>query len=126
MKEKNICLEHYKTSKHEKGLILTGKSFDILLLVFLHKLGYPRKSIFFKLTFVDICYGNLRLFMLYSFLACQCHHHSETCHYNETLGHGVCDSCKDGTTGMFCDECDKFFYPNSSLPITNEKACIGE
>lgn len=57
--------------------------------------------------------------------ACQCNSHSKSCHYNATLDHGICNSCKDGTTGIFCENCDLLYYRNFSLPFTDEKACVG-
>ena len=68
----------------------------------------------------------LYLILLCCFLACSCNNHADSCHYNETLGHGVCDECQNGTTGYHCESCDDFHYRNISLPINDEKVCIGK
>eukprot|EP00111_Clytia_hemisphaerica_P003965 TCONS_00011362-protein len=56
--------------------------------------------------------------------ACNCNNHAGSCHYNETLEHGVCDECRNGTTGYHCERCDDFHYRNISLPINDERVCI--
>ena len=62
---------------------------------------------------------------LYIFLECECHEHADSCTYNSTLGHGICDSCRHNTTGYQCEKCMDGFYRNASLPTTNPKICIG-
>ncbi|XP_066294633.1 netrin-G2-like [Branchiostoma lanceolatum] len=55
---------------------------------------------------------------------CNCHYHADSCEYNATLGHGVCQDCQHNTTGVNCSECRAGFYPNISLPINHPNICI--
>lgn len=59
-------------------------------------------------------------------LACECYSHSDSCHYNESLDHGICDDCYHNTTGMFCEQCVVKFYRNMSKPLYDPEVCLRE
>ena len=71
---------------------------------------------------------------------CNCHGHSSSCQYNETVdslglsmdihgnyeGGGVCKDCQRHTTGINCHQClDGFFRPSDRMPDHTEP-CIRE
>ncbi|XP_015778783.1 PREDICTED: netrin-3-like [Acropora digitifera] len=58
------------------------------------------------------------------FIACQCYNHSESCTYNATKGYGVCDNCTDNTYGDHCQLCQRSFYRNSAVLMTDSNACL--
>lgn len=55
---------------------------------------------------------------------CQCYEHANSCHYNLTLDHGVCDNCEHNTTGLFCEKCLDTFYRNMSKPLDDPAVCL--
>ena len=57
---------------------------------------------------------------------CQCNGHASSCHYDSDKGEGVCDDCADGTTGSQCELCQEGYYRNSTVPVTDQDACLGE
>ena len=59
-------------------------------------------------------------------LACQCYKHADSCHYNKSLDHGICDDCYHNTTGMFCEQCVLKFYRNMSKPLDDPEVCLRE
>lgn len=56
--------------------------------------------------------------------ACECNGHSKTCTYNATVGFGVCDDCLHGTTGYNCDQCKELYYRNTSVSLSDVRACV--
>lgn len=61
---------------------------------------------------------------------CECNNHATSCTFNRTVfelsggvSGGVCNDCQHNTTGKNCQECAKFFYRNTALPITDPKVC---
>ena len=72
--------------------------------------------------------------------ACNCHGHSETCYYDEEValrhesldihgkyeGGGVCQDCRDHTTGINCEKCiDGYYRPYERSP-SDRDACQRE
>ncbi|XP_078687078.1 laminin subunit beta-1-like [Branchiostoma floridae x Branchiostoma belcheri] len=55
---------------------------------------------------------------------CNCNDHADSCVYNATLGHGVCQDCQHNTTGVNCSVCQTSFYRNDSLPFNHPDICI--
>lgn len=62
---------------------------------------------------------------------CNCHGHSETCHFDiarfEATGGvsgGVCDNCRNGRTGPQCEHCQPFFYQDPGRARDDPQACI--
>ncbi|XP_019643140.1 PREDICTED: laminin subunit gamma-1-like [Branchiostoma belcheri] len=55
---------------------------------------------------------------------CNCNDHADSCVYNATLGHGVCQDCQHNTTGVNCSVCQTSFYRNDSLPFNYPDICI--
>ena len=45
---------------------------------------------------------------------CECNGHADSCVYDDELGHGRCENCKDNTAGPKCDQCAKNFYRDSN------------
>lgn len=76
-------------------------------------------------------------FTFFLFLACNCHNHSDTCVFNQTVanmnaslnmlgqysGGGVCQQCQDQTTGINCESCKTLYYNPSSVDIRSKSAC---
>ena len=59
-------------------------------------------------------------------LECECYDHADSCHYNKTLDHGICEDCNDNTTGMFCERCLDKFYRNMSKSLYDPEVCLRE
>ena len=64
------------------------------------------------------------IFLNFSIVACQCYRHADSCHYNKSLDHGVCDDCYHNTTGLFCEQCVQKFYRNMSKPLDDPQVCL--
>ncbi|XP_063306983.1 laminin subunit beta-3 isoform X1 [Pelobates fuscus] len=62
---------------------------------------------------------------------CNCNNHSDKCHFDpavyEASGRvsgGVCEDCRDGTTGRNCESCRADYYRNPNREINHRDACI--
>ncbi|XP_033103359.1 laminin subunit beta-1-like [Anneissia japonica] len=55
---------------------------------------------------------------------CNCNNHADSCHYNETLGHGICENCYDNALGQFCEICVDGYYRNTTVPASDLESCI--
>ncbi|XP_071948026.1 laminin subunit alpha-1-like [Antedon mediterranea] len=55
---------------------------------------------------------------------CNCNNHADSCHFNETRGHGVCENCYDNAFGEFCEICVDGYYRNTSTPASDIDSCI--
>jgi len=80
---------------------------------------------------------HLDINLVSSFTACNCHGHSENCYYDEEValkhesldihgkheGGGVCQDCRDHTTGINCEQCvDGYYRPFDRSPADRD-AC---
>jgi laminin alpha 3/5 len=68
---------------------------------------------------------------------CQCHGHSDSCHYDADVdakshsldihgiyaGGGVCDDCQHNTMGINCDKCKDGYYLPTGVSINETDAC---
>ncbi|XP_053562666.1 laminin subunit beta-3 [Bombina bombina] len=62
---------------------------------------------------------------------CDCNNHSDKCHFDlavyEASGRvsgGVCENCRDGTTGKNCERCRPDYYRNPNRDMKHRDACI--
>ncbi|KAE8622758.1 hypothetical protein XENTR_v10005363 [Xenopus tropicalis] len=62
---------------------------------------------------------------------CNCNNHADKCHFDpavyEASGRvsgGVCDNCRDGTTGRNCERCRSDYYRNPNKDMSHRDACI--
>lgn len=66
-------------------------------------------------------------------MRCQCHNHSTSCHYNQTLdpfpldrgrgGGGVCSDCQHNTVGKNCESCTVGFYRKPGRALGDVDVC---
>ena len=76
-------------------------------------------------------YSRLRPKYINIYSACNCHNHSDKCHFdpvvykanNETSG-GVCDECQHNTEGTRCERCIEGFYHDQSKDLTDPDMCV--
>ena len=57
---------------------------------------------------------------------CQCYGHAVSCHYDDSVGGGVCDNCTHDTTGNNCELCEEFYYRNTSKLLNDPEICISK
>ena len=57
---------------------------------------------------------------------CQCYGHADSCHYDEEINGGVCDNCTHNTAGINCEQCQPFFYRNTTTLRNDPDVCLGE
>ena len=38
----------------------------------------------------------------------------------------MCLGCRDNTAGQHCDQCARYFYPNTSKELADPDMCLGE
>ncbi|XP_070532358.1 laminin subunit beta-1-like [Ptychodera flava] len=55
---------------------------------------------------------------------CNCYDHADSCYYNETLGHGVCEDCYHNTAGVFCDICIDGYFHNVTADPSSPDVCV--
>ncbi|XP_029429936.1 laminin subunit beta-3 isoform X2 [Rhinatrema bivittatum] len=62
---------------------------------------------------------------------CNCNNHSDKCHFDPAVyqasggvSGGVCDDCRDGTTGNNCERCKTNFFRHPQRDISHRDACI--
>ncbi|KAM8976348.1 laminin subunit beta-3 [Pelodytes ibericus] len=62
---------------------------------------------------------------------CSCNNHSDKCHFDQSVyeasgrvSGGVCEDCRDGTTGKNCERCRNDYYRNPNRDINHRDACI--
>ncbi|OCT91581.1 laminin subunit beta-3 [Xenopus laevis] len=62
---------------------------------------------------------------------CNCNNHADKCHFdpavyeaNGRVSGGVCDDCREGTTGKNCERCRPDYYRNPNRDISHRDACI--
>ncbi|XP_053313559.1 laminin subunit beta-3 [Spea bombifrons] len=62
---------------------------------------------------------------------CDCNNHSDKCRFDpavyEASGRvsgGVCEDCRDGTTGRNCERCKSDYYRNPNRDMNHRDACI--
>ena len=72
-------------------------------------------------------YSNVVIMERVSMVAeCECHGHADSCHYDRTLQHGVCNNCTHNTTGHMCEECKDGFVRDTTKPLSATDGCIGK
>lgn len=66
-----------------------------------------------------------------SFLACNCHSHSDSCHFDAAryeatggVSGGVCDDCGNNRMGPQCEQCQPFLYQDPQRAKDDPQACI--
>ena len=97
------------------GFLKELQAFEICLATLFPHLSFP---------FSKPKYYEHVSFLVLSVAECECYRHADSCHYNDSLGHGVCDDCYHNTTGLFCEKCVEKFYRNMSKNLDDPKVCL--
>ena len=79
-----------------------------------------------------LTWGDLRIFVCFLFIACNCNNHSRQCRFNKELyllsgrkSGGICVQCKHNTAGRHCNYCKETYYQDPNLSLTHPEICKG-